>query len=240
MTDPIGLSVAPADGYRWDTFFEDQTARPFIYHGTSSVFEQSIRAQGLTLDCAPYDSGQVAEVVSIFDAYDLHGEPRYNIGALKYFTSGSMRGRSISFTFDYTRACFYAWEYRGGETVHHLWRNLNWALDPPRAAFTKGETAFLMGLRDQIDELVEGHKPMVVGVEFDLERFHGPYLDFFCERSLFVRCSNDKDDITQGPRRFLGYRLPGFELKGAEYRTNVAISPTRIRSFSLLDVPLTQ
>ena len=33
----------PEDGYDWDKFFGDQDRVPWIFHGTSSIYEDSIR-----------------------------------------------------------------------------------------------------------------------------------------------------------------------------------------------------
>jgi hypothetical protein len=221
------LPKAPPDGYCWERFFKDQKSRPLIFHGTSSVFMKNIRERGLTFDATPYDPRRVAEVVNIFRQYRLYDDPNQALATLHAFTAVSAEMNSISFTFDYQRACSYAIMYRCGETINHLWHLLNRGLNPPKASFTASESALLADYQTEIAIMVAAHRPMVVSVEFAAEDFVDPDLAFFSDRNVFFKLLNDY----QGPVRFLGYYSPRLIWRGREYRATKPILPEQIRGF---------
>ncbi len=218
------LPPSPDHAYRWDTFAADQPAQPLIFHGTSAVYEDSIREDGLGIRRAPFSPGEIGRVVEIFDRYHLVG-PRGEIGVLKSYTAASLDTGSVSYTFDYTRACWYASRYRGGETVHNLSLLLNWAVEPLQVEFTRAERDVLVSCLGRLKLIVSAHRPMVAGVMFSPDLFSGRDLEFFSDRRAFETM---RDDLL-GLARFIGYRAPHFSVKGHEYLATKPISAERIR-----------
>ena len=104
----------PNDGYQWDVFFDDQAARPLIYHGASSIFEPSIRRYGFAFDQRPYKDFDLDRCISILS--QIEGSRAITIGraVIDTYTKGTERISGFCFTFDYVFAMRFALMYRGG------------------------------------------------------------------------------------------------------------------------------
>lgn len=102
----------PKDDYAWNRFFSDQVATPFIYHGTSTVFEDSIRRFGLSPHPLGASASDALEICRKRGIYGENGELKKLLLIL-----GAERRDGVFLTFDWEHACTYA-EMRGGETLH--------------------------------------------------------------------------------------------------------------------------
>jgi hypothetical protein len=112
------LPKPPNDGYDWNRFFEDQSVRPYIHHGSSSIFADSIERYGVSYTKLPYDLEDIERVVRVFEYHNMPG-PYGFVRLLRAYALGSSRNaRSLAFTFDWYRAARYAL-YRCGETLEH-------------------------------------------------------------------------------------------------------------------------
>ena len=112
------------------------------------------------------------------------------LGVLQGYSQATTHFASVSLTCDWRRACRYAIQNPGGETIAYLHRILTWglALDPD--PFTRAERALVQEVLGRVILIVEAHKPIVVSAEFDLSWFKAEKVTFFTDFEEFVRRSS--------------------------------------------------
>ena len=236
------LPPAPDDGYDWQRFFGFQTRRPYIFHGTSSVFAESMRTQGLTYRQGPWRSEDVERIVDIFMRRKLYG-PDVELGVLYAYSRATCQFASISLTCDWRRACRYAIVNPGGETIAYLHRLLTWGLILDPDPFDRSERAFIQEVLGRVSPVVEAHKPIVVVAEFDPSWFEAEDVTFFTELDEFARRTSSVTlpsgwvvDPLPMADVFCGRYDDSVHLPGTEFRTVVGIPPSAIRDIVLLEV----
>ncbi len=236
------LPLAPEDGYDWQRFFGHQTRRPFIFHGTSSVFADNIKAKGLGYRERSWRSDDVERIVDLFERRDLYG-PRLELLVLHGYSRATTYFESVSLTCDWRRACRYAIQNPGGETVAYLHRLLTWglALDPD--PFTAAERELVRDVLGRVSPIVEAHKPIVVVAEFDLSWFEAEAVTFFTDIEEFDRRSSSKTlpsgyvvDPLPMVQVFCGHYDETIQMPGEEFRSVSGIPPSAIRDIVLLEV----
>jgi hypothetical protein len=216
------LPKPPEDGYDWNRFFEDQSVRPYIHHGTSSIFADSIKRYGVSYKRLPYDLQDIERVVRLFDNHNLPGPNGY-VGLLRAYALGSSRNsRSLGFTFDWYRAARYAL-YKCGETFDHLLQVLRWGLEEKRASFSSEEIDFLTAMERRVASMAAGHRPLIISADFRPEWFHGT--SFFTDREAF----RDKNDA-----KFRDFLVNSFRV--GEFVTKTDIPPEAIRVMTTWDM----
>ena len=67
------LPLAREDGYDWQRFFGHQAKSPFIFHGTSSVFANSIKEKGLSYSERRWSFEVAERIVELFERRKLYG-----------------------------------------------------------------------------------------------------------------------------------------------------------------------
>jgi hypothetical protein len=235
QSDP--LPMRPDDGYDWDRFFGDQDVPPSIFHGTSTIFADSIKRHGLARGRIPYRWADIERVVRIFGKYTLCGPKNRHIAGLEVFTRTTSRHSGWSLCFDWERVCrTYAIGYRGGETLEHLLCNVVWALDKHRDTFLPDEIQFMADLRDKVLRLVAEHRPMVVSFAFNPDWFDQNRIQNILDRDEFLKQDAELHLFGGMKSLYLGSHGPGgIVLNGAELVTLGDVPTTSIRAIYVLE-----
>ena len=197
---------------------------PWIYHGTSASYEESIRSSGLTFASRPYDNAEIDAVVRLLAGKKMYGDDA-GLGVLAAFTSSTGRAGTISLTFDWLLACRYAALNRGGETIEYLLRSVEYALDPIRAdAFSSGERRFLASVLVKVTPISRLHEPLVVAVEMPR--------DWYLANGLVGRSRPPEwhTDLFGGKAVLTGTYTGGAIRRGEEFR-EVALVADQIRAY---------
>jgi hypothetical protein len=228
------LPPPPEDRFDWGTFAGDQSARPFLFHGTSALYHASLNQHGLDFRHVPYDPEEVARIVSLCKerGIETRGAAR---AALDAYTANTVRSRTVSLTFDWYRALRYAARCPGGETVDALRELLSACLEGHHAAaFTTTEIAALRAIHDNLCERLTHHQSLVVIVDFDIDWLDPETRPFF-EDSAAHNASIEGTPILPPGALIRGFLGRGLRFPGTEVVTS-HVPRYQIRGFQVVNL----
>jgi hypothetical protein len=225
----------PKDSYLWHQFLKEQESRPLAWHGTSTVFRESIQRTGLNPNIDRRELEVVARLLKMWPPKSLNSCSRdlaEAICVLGAFTQSTASSKTLCFTFDYVNALHYALRNRGGETLHNLLIALECTVREGSAALQQSDLGWARAQHRKFSKLLASHRPLLLGVRFHPELLEDhKHLDLLNVRSAFDAALKD----SYFPALIIGHYSPGRIFRGTEFRASRSIPPEQIAYWKELD-----